>query len=118
GPSLISLYNLYPSSTIIGLPATGYSSGQSMQLMEEIAAKTLPRGTGYEWTAMSYQEKVVGSQIYFVFALAMLLVYLVLAGQYESWYAPISVILAVPLSFIGPVVALSALVQSGLNNLY
>src|SRR5260370_10067377 len=83
-PSLISLYNLYPSSTIIGLLAQGYSSGQSRQLMEEIAAKTLPPGTDYEWTAMSYQEKVVGGQIYLVFGLAMLLVYLVLAGQYES----------------------------------
>ena len=70
--------------------------------MEQIAAKTLPPGTGYEWTAMSYQEKVVGGQIYFVFGLALLLVYLVLAGQYESWYAPISVILAVPLSLLGP----------------
>ena len=116
GPSLISLYNLYPSSTIIGLPATGYSSGQSMQLMEEIADKTLPPGTGYEWTAMSYQEKVVGGQIYFVFALAMLLVYLVLAGQYESWYAPISVILAVPLSLLGPMAVLTGLRIE--NNLY
>ena len=65
---------------------------------------------------MSYQEKLVGSQMYIVFALALLLVYLVLAGEYESWYAPISVVLAVPLSFIGPVVALSALTGSGLNN--
>src|SRR6202040_2917675 len=102
GPSLISLYNLYPSATIIGLPATGYSSGQSMTLMEEIAGKTLPPGTGFEWTAMSYQEKVVGGQIYWAFGLALLLVYLVLAGQYESWYAPVSVILAVPLSLLGP----------------
>src|SRR5438270_2534337 len=116
GPSLISLYNLYPSSTIIGLPATGYSSGQSMALMEQIAAKTLPPGTGYEWTAMSYQEKVVGGQIYFVFGLALLLVYLVLAGQYESWYAPISVILAVPLSLLGPMAVLTALRIE--NNLY
>ena len=104
GPSLISLYNLYPSATVIGLPATGYSSGQSMKLMEEIAAKTLPPGTGFEWTAMSYQEKVVGGQIYWAFGLALLLVYLVLAGQYESWYAPISVILAVPLSLLGPMI--------------
>ena len=59
GPSLISLYNLYPSATIVGLPAQGYSSGQSLNLMEEIADKTLPPGTGYEWTAMSYQEKAV-----------------------------------------------------------
>ncbi len=116
GPSLISLYNLYPSSTIIGLPAKGYSSGQSMALMEEIAAKTLPPGTGYEWTAMSYQEKAVGSQIYLVFALAMLLVYLVLAGQYESWYAPMSVILAVPLSLLGPMAVLTGLRID--NNLY
>ncbi|MGN1285008.1 MAG: efflux RND transporter permease subunit, partial [Bradyrhizobium sp.] len=116
GPSLISLYNLYPSATIIGLPSQGYSSGQSMTLMEEIAAKTLPPGTGYEWTAMSYQEKEVGSQIYFVFALALLLVYLVLAGQYESWYAPISVILAVPLSLLGPMLVLTSLRIE--NNLY
>ena len=116
GPSLITLYNLYPSSTIIGLPAKGYSSGQSMALMEQIAAKTLPPGTGYEWTAMSYQEKAVGGQLYLVFALAMLLVYLVLAGQYESWYAPMSVILAVPLSLLGPVAVLTSLGID--NNLY
>ncbi|WP_458757092.1 efflux RND transporter permease subunit [Afipia sp. TerB] len=116
GPSLISLYNLYPSSTIIGLPAQGFSSGQSMALMEQIAAKTLPPGTGYEWTAMSYQEKAVSNQIYFVFGLAMVLVYLVLAGQYESWYAPISVILAVPLSLLGPMAVLTGLKID--NNLY
>ncbi|MBC9882249.1 efflux RND transporter permease subunit [Bradyrhizobium sp. INPA01-394B] len=116
GPSLISLYNLYPSSTVIGLPAQGYSSGQSLTLMEDIADKTLPPGTGYEWTAMSYQEKAVSNQIYWVFGLAMLLVYLVLAGQYESWYAPISVILAVPLSLLGPMLILSGLKID--NNLY
>jgi hydrophobic/amphiphilic exporter-1 (mainly G- bacteria), HAE1 family len=116
GPSLISLYNLYPSSTIVGLPAQGYSSGQSLQLMEQIADKTLPPGTGYEWTAMSYQEKAVSSQIYYVFGLAMLLVYLVLAGQYESWFAPISVILAVPLSLLGPMSVLQGLGID--NNLY
>ncbi|MET3842802.1 multidrug efflux RND transporter permease subunit [Bradyrhizobium sp. OAE829] len=116
GPSLISLYNLYPSASIIGLPATGYSSGQSMKLMEEIADKTLPQGTGFEWTAMSYQEKVVGGQIYWAFGLALLLVYLVLAGQYESWFAPISVILAVPLSLLGPMIVLTGLRIE--NNLY
>jgi hydrophobic/amphiphilic exporter-1 (mainly G- bacteria), HAE1 family len=116
GPSLISLYNLYPSSTIVGLPAQGYSSGQSLNLMEQVADKTLPPGTGYEWTAMSYQEKAVSNQIYYTFGLAMLLVYLVLAGQYESWYAPISVILAVPLSLLGPMIVLEALKID--NNLY
>jgi HAE1 family hydrophobic/amphiphilic exporter-1 len=116
GPSLISLYNLYPAATVIGLPTQGFSSGQSMALMEQIADKTLPPGTGYEWTAMSYQEKTVGNQIYYVFGLAMLLVYLVLAGQYESWLAPISVILAVPLSLLGPMAVLTGLRIE--NNLY
>src|SRR3979411_1355452 len=87
-----------------------------MTLMEEIAAKTLPPGTGFEWTAMSYQEKVVGGQIYLAFGLALLLVYLVLAGQYESWFAPISVILAVPLSLLGPMAVLTGLRIE--NNLY
>jgi HAE1 family hydrophobic/amphiphilic exporter-1 len=116
GPSLISLFNLYPTATIIGMPAEGFSSGEVITLMEEIARRTLPPGTGFEWSSMSYQEKLVGHQMYIVFGLALLLVYLVLAGQYESWYAPLSVILAVPLSFIAPVGALAALTSSGLNN--
>ena len=116
GAPLISLYNLYPSSNIIGLPAAGFSSGEAIRLMEGDAEKTLPPGTGTEWTAMSYQEKIVGSQMYFVFAMAMLLVYLVLAGQYESWYAPLSVILSVPLALVGPVLVLLALRID--NNLY
>jgi HAE1 family hydrophobic/amphiphilic exporter-1 len=116
GAPLISLYNLYPSSSVIGLPATGFSSGQAMRLMEEDAAKTLPPGTGSEWTAMSYQEKIVGNQMYFVFAMAMLLVYLVLAGQYESWYSPLAVILSVPLALTGPVLVLEGLRID--NNLY
>ncbi len=116
GPSLISLYNLYPSSTIIGQAAAGYSSGQSMDLMEQIAKRELPRGTGYDWTAMSYQEKIVGGQMYLAFGLALLLVYLVLAGQYESWLLPFAVILAVPLSLVGPVIVFSLLRID--NNLY
>jgi hydrophobic/amphiphilic exporter-1 (mainly G- bacteria), HAE1 family len=116
GASLISLYNLYPSATVIGVPAAGVSTGDTIKLMEEIANRTLPPGTGFEWTGMSYQEKIVGNQMYFVFALALLLVYLVLAGQYESWFAPISVILAVPLSLIGPVGVLTGLKIE--NNLY
>jgi HAE1 family hydrophobic/amphiphilic exporter-1 len=116
GPSLITLYNLYPSSTIIGLPSRGYSSGEALSLMEQIANRTLPPGAAFEWTAMSFQEKAVGNQLYIVFALAMLLVYLVLAGQYESWYAPIAVILSVPLALVGPVLALKG---AGVdNNLY
>jgi hydrophobic/amphiphilic exporter-1 (mainly G- bacteria), HAE1 family len=116
GPSLLSLYNFYPSSTVMGLPAAGFSSGQAMTLMEQIADKASPPGIGWEWTAMSYQEKLVGNQIYYIFALAMLLVYLVLAGQYESWFMPIPVLLAVPLSLVGPVLALKGLGID--NNLY
>lgn len=116
GPSLISLYNLYPSATIVGGPATGFSSGQALDVMEQIADQTLPTGTGYEWTALSYQEKAVGGQIYYIFALGMLLVYFVLAGQYESWILPLAVLLAVPLALLGTV---GALMAAGVaNNLY
>jgi HAE1 family hydrophobic/amphiphilic exporter-1 len=116
GPALVGLYNLYPTASIVGGAAQGFSSGEAANLMEQIADRTLPRGAGYEWTAMSYQEKIVGSQIFYVFGLGMLLVYLCLAGQYESWIAPISVILAVPLSLMGPVIALTSMGLS--NNLY
>jgi HAE1 family hydrophobic/amphiphilic exporter-1 len=74
GPALISLYNLYPSSSIIGMTATGFSSGQSLQTMDQLAARTLPPGVSSEWTAMSSQEKLAGNSAYLVFALAMLLV--------------------------------------------
>ena len=116
GPSLISLYNLYPSATIVGGSAPGFSSGQALDLMEQVGAQALPTGAGYEWTAMSYQEKAVGSQIYYVFGLALLLVYFVLAGQYESWILPLAVILAVPLALLGTVGALTALGEA--DNLY
>jgi HAE1 family hydrophobic/amphiphilic exporter-1 len=116
GPSLITLYNLYPAATVVGGPATGFSSGEAIALMEDIAARVLPRGTGSEWTALSYQEKAVGGQIIVVFALGLVLVYLCLAAQYESWIAPFSVILAVPLALAGPALALGGLGLA--NNLY
>jgi HAE1 family hydrophobic/amphiphilic exporter-1 len=116
GPLLISLYNLYPSATVSGSAAPGFSSGEALDLMDQIARHELPPGTGFEWTAMSFQEKAVGSQMYFVFALALLLVYFVLAGQYESWILPLAVILGVPLALLGTVGALTAL--GAANNLY
>jgi hydrophobic/amphiphilic exporter-1 (mainly G- bacteria), HAE1 family len=116
GPALVQLYNLYPSATILGSPAPGFSSGEALDLMDQIARNDLPPGSAAEWTAMSYQEKAVGNQMYLVFGLAILLVYLVLAGQYESWLAPVSVILAVPLALLGPVLALTGLGVD--NNLY
>lgn len=115
-PPLITLYNLYPSSTILGSPAKGFSSGKAMDTMEAIAAKTLPSDVGYEWSAMSYQEKVTGNLLYWGFALSVLLVYLVLAGQYESWILPLAVISAVPLAMLGPVTTLTSLGVD--NNLY
>jgi HAE1 family hydrophobic/amphiphilic exporter-1 len=116
GPSLVTLYNLYPSATINGAANDGFSSGQAIQTMEAIAARTLPPGMTYEWTAMSYQEKLVGSSTYFIFALAILLVFFVLAGQYESWVTPAAVILGVPLALFGTVSALLGLGVA--NNLY
>ncbi|MCB8879689.1 efflux RND transporter permease subunit [Acidisoma cellulosilytica] len=116
GPSLISLYNLYPSATIIGGSAPGFSSGQALDLMGQVAAHTLPRGTGFDWTAMSYQEKAAGGQIIYAFGFALILVYLVLCGQYESWVSPVAVLLAVPLALIGPGLTLGLLGVD--NNLY
>jgi hydrophobic/amphiphilic exporter-1 (mainly G- bacteria), HAE1 family len=103
GPLVIPRYNLYPSASINGSAAPGYSSGQAMKLMEQMAARKLPSGMDSEWTAMSYQEKRVGGQAIYVFGLAVLMVYLVLAAQYESWLMPAAVILVVPLALLGTV---------------
>jgi hydrophobic/amphiphilic exporter-1 (mainly G- bacteria), HAE1 family len=116
GPPLISLYNLYPTATVVGSPAPGFSSGQALDLMEQVGAQALPTGTGFDWTAMSYQEKTVGNSTYYIFGFAILLVYLVLAGQYESWILPFAVILAVPLALLGTVAGLN--IEGADNNLY
>jgi HAE1 family hydrophobic/amphiphilic exporter-1 len=116
GPSLISLYNLYPSATVVGSSAPGFSSGEALDIMDQVGQRVLPPGAGFDWTAMSYQEKLVGSQMYFVFGMALLLVYFVLAGQYESWILPLAVILGVPLALLGTVAALTML--GAANNLY
>jgi hydrophobic/amphiphilic exporter-1 (mainly G- bacteria), HAE1 family len=116
GPALISLYNLFPSATLNGGAAPGFSSGQGLQALETATAQTLGPGLAYEWTAMSYQEKLVGNSTYFIFALAILLVYFVLAGQYESWITPGAVILAVPLALLGTVGVMLALGMA--NNIY
>jgi HAE1 family hydrophobic/amphiphilic exporter-1 len=116
GPSLISLFNLYLTATISGAEARGFSSGQAMSVMSQTADHVLPPGTGFAWSGMSYQEQAVGNQLYLAFALSLLLVYLCLAGQYESWLSPLSVLLAVPLSLLGPVAVLTGLGIA--NNLY
>jgi hydrophobic/amphiphilic exporter-1 (mainly G- bacteria), HAE1 family len=116
GPSLISFYNLRPAAQVLGAPALNFSSGQALALLDQIATATLPPGMGYEWTGMSYQEKEQGFQAYYVFGLALLLVYLALAAQYESWTAPAAVLLAVPIALLGTVAALTPLGVA--NNLY
>ncbi|MEW9613558.1 efflux RND transporter permease subunit [Shinella sp. S4-D37] len=108
GPSLISLYNLYPAAQIIGTQAPGYSTGQALDELERIAGELLPRDFSTEWTSVSYQERELGGQIYLVYALSLLLVYFVLAGQYESWYAPVCVIATVPLALVGTAATLLA----------
>lgn len=116
GPQIVPRYNLYPSATITGSPAPGVSSGQALLLMEEMAKSQLPQSMDYEWTAMSFQEKRVGSQAVYVFGLGVLMVYLVLAAQYESWLLPAAVIMVVPLALLGTVIAVA---YRGMdNNIY
>jgi len=116
GPAVISLYNVYPSASIQGAAAANFSSGEAMALMARLADRILPPGMRYEWTAMSYQEKLAGSASLLVFTLSLVLVYFVLAAQYESWITPLAVLLAVPLAVLGTVLALKA---TGVpNNIY
>ena len=91
GSELITHYNLYPAAPLVGSPAPGYSSGEALSIMERIANANLPQNIGYNWTGLSYQEKLIGNQAYFIFALSIALVFLVLAAQYESWSNPAAV---------------------------
>ena len=116
GPAFVSQFQLYPSAAVLGAANDGYSSGQVMQSLEKLAAETLPDGVAYEWAGMSYQEKLVGNTVILIFGLSILLVYMVLAAQYETWVAPLSVLTAVPLSLSGPVIAL--LLIGIPNNIY
>jgi HAE1 family hydrophobic/amphiphilic exporter-1 len=116
GPQTILRYNLYPAASITGQASAGYSSGQALNLMEQLADRKLPTSMGYEWTGMSFQEKQVGSEAILIFGLAIILVFLVLAAQYESWANPAAVIMVVPLAVLGTVVAL--LMKGADNNVY
>lgn len=99
-------YNSFPSLEFLGEPAPGKSSGDSMQAMEEIVSK-LPKGIGFEWTGLSYQERMSHSQTGLLFSFSVLVIFLVLAALYESWAIPISIMLALPLGVIGGVMASS-----------
>ncbi|MCK9376716.1 MAG: multidrug efflux RND transporter permease subunit [Syntrophobacterales bacterium] len=116
GSELVTRYNLYPAASIFGAAAPGFSSGQALNLMGQVAKNTLPRGMSYDWTATSFQEKQVGNQAYFIYALSITLVFLVLAAQYENWLNPAAVILVVPIAMVG--VLLGLMVRNFDNNIY
>jgi HAE1 family hydrophobic/amphiphilic exporter-1 len=116
GPQTILRYNLYPAASITGRAAPGFSSGQALKLMEGMADAKLPVSMGFDWTGVSFQEKQVGNEAIVIFALAIILVFLVLAAQYESWTSPAAVILVVPLAVLGTVAALLA--RGFDNNVY
>jgi HAE1 family hydrophobic/amphiphilic exporter-1 len=116
GADRVIRYNIFPAAVLQGQPAAGVSSGESLRVVETMADAKLPDGVTYEWTALSYQEKLVGSQAIVVFAMALLVVYLILSALYESWFIPLSVILSIPLAVLG---AMAGLIYRNMdNNIY
>jgi HAE1 family hydrophobic/amphiphilic exporter-1 len=113
GPQVISHFNLFRSAEINGSAAPGVSSGQAIEEMEQLAARALPQGFGFAWSGISLEEIKAGRQSAYIFGIAILLVYLTLAAQYESLILPFIVLLGVPLAVLG---ALSAQWLRGLQN--
>ncbi len=107
GPGSIKRFNMYYASTITGEAASGYSSGQAMKVLEEIARTKLPKEIGIEWSGLSFQEKHQSGQTGFVIILAFLFVFLFLAAQYESWSIPIAVLLSLPIACLGAFLGIS-----------
>jgi multidrug efflux pump len=112
GSPRLERYNGLPSMEILGQPAPGKSSGAAMEMMESLASK-LPSGIGYDWTGLSYQERLSGNQAPALYAISLIVVFLCLAALYESWSIPFSVMLVVPLGVVG---ALLAATMRGLSN--
>jgi HAE1 family hydrophobic/amphiphilic exporter-1 len=106
GPEYTVRFNLYRSVEIQGIQAPGYSSGQALDALEDVAAKTLPADMGYSWNGLSYQEKVASGGTARVLGLSLVFVFLILAGLYESWSLPFSVLLSVPVAVLGAFVGL------------
>jgi hydrophobe/amphiphile efflux-1 (HAE1) family protein len=104
GPYRVPRYNLYPAAELDGAAAPGYSQGQAIKIMEQLAAQTLPEGFGYEWTTLAYQQIRAGNTAIFAFVLAVVFVFLVLAAQFESLTLPLAVILIVPMCLIASIV--------------
>jgi HAE1 family hydrophobic/amphiphilic exporter-1 len=100
-PQVINHFNLFRSAEITGNPAPGVSSGQALLAMERISRETLPQGFDFAWAGQSREEKRSGAQAIYIFALSLIVVYLVLAAQYESWVLPFIILLGVPIAVIG-----------------
>lgn len=116
GPEQLTRYNMYISAMLNGEAAPGFSSGEAIQAIEETAAKYLPRGFDYEWSGMTREEVLSGSQIFYIFGICLLFVYLLLAAQYESFLLPLPVLLFLPIGIFGSLFFLQIL---GLeNNIY
>lgn len=107
GPDLSERYNLFNSVSIRASASPGYSSGDGIAAMEEVAANVLPAGFQYEWTGMTYQEIEAGNMAIYAYTLALIFIYLFLVGQYESWSVPISIILVVPVAIAGALLAIN-----------
>src|SRR6266699_2784316 len=103
GPDKVIRYNMYPAADINGVALPGVSSGQAIALAQQLAAKKLPPGMSYEWTDLTYQEILAGNTIVFIFPLCVLLVFLTLAAQYESWSLPLAIILIVPMGLLSAI---------------
>jgi HAE1 family hydrophobic/amphiphilic exporter-1 len=117
GPQTITRFNQKPSIKILGAPAPGFSSGQALLLMEDMSAEKLPASMSYAWTDLSYQERDINPMaMVFVFGFSVLMVYLVLSAQYESWSIPVSVVLSVPTALLGAVAGLT--LRDMTNNIY
>ncbi|WP_294393372.1 efflux RND transporter permease subunit [uncultured Sphingomonas sp.] len=114
-PAQLTRYNGQPSIELLGTPGQGVSSGAAIKAMEELHAK-LPPGTGFEWTGLSYEEQLAGSQQITLYSLSLLIVFLCLAALYESWSVPLSVMLVVPLGVVGALIA--AHLTGVANNIY
>ena len=103
GPYRVPRYNLYPAAEVDGAPAPGYSQGQAIQTMQQLAARTLPPGFTYEWTTLAFQQLRASNTAIFTFVLAVVFVFLVLAAQYESVTLPLAVILIVPMCLVASI---------------
>ena len=101
GTELLPKYNTYSAASLSGSAAPGYSSGQALTVMQQVFEQELGNTFGYEWTGLAYQEESAGSTTMMIFILAILVAFLILAAQYESWTSPFAVIMGLPIALLG-----------------